>query len=75
MDKDVIISYIPHFKEALFLTLKIGWLGILLSLFFSLLFILEQQEFLVGTCQLNFLQSSYLVFGELQKWATWFEVP
>ncbi|SEF66521.1 amino acid ABC transporter permease [Lachnospira multipara] len=36
MDKDVIISYIPHFKEALFLTLKIGWLGILLSLIIGL---------------------------------------
>ncbi|MCR5516724.1 MAG: amino acid ABC transporter permease [Lachnospira sp.] len=36
MDKDVIISYIPHYKEALLLTLKIGWLGILLSLVIGL---------------------------------------
>lgn len=32
MDSNTIISYIPLYKEAFLLTLKIGWLGILIAL-------------------------------------------
>ena len=32
MNLDVIISYIPLYIEAFFLTVKIGWLGIFLAL-------------------------------------------
>ncbi len=32
MDWDVINSYLPRFKDALFLTVRIGWQGVLLSL-------------------------------------------
>jgi polar amino acid transport system permease protein len=31
MDWNVIISYLPRYKDALLLTLKIGWLGVLLA--------------------------------------------
>ncbi|SHI36371.1 amino acid ABC transporter permease [Pseudobutyrivibrio xylanivorans] len=31
MDKDILIEYLPLYKDALFLTLKIGWQGILLA--------------------------------------------
>ena len=37
MDKQVIISYIPLFKDALLLTLKIGWIGISISLLIGVL--------------------------------------
>ena len=36
MNLDVIISYIPLYIEAFFLTIKIGWLGILLALVIGL---------------------------------------
>ncbi len=32
MDGNTIISYIPLFKEAFFLTLKIGWIGIMMAI-------------------------------------------
>ncbi len=31
MDKDILIEYLPLYKDALFLTMKIGWQGILLA--------------------------------------------
>ena len=31
MDWNFITSYLPRYKDALFLTLKIGWLGIALA--------------------------------------------
>lgn len=31
MDKDILIEYIPLYKDALFLTLRIGWQGIFLA--------------------------------------------
>lgn len=31
MDFDVIISYLPRYRDALFLTVKIGWQGVLLA--------------------------------------------
>jgi len=37
MDKQVIISYIPLFKDALLLTLKIGWIGIAISFLIGIL--------------------------------------
>lgn len=37
MDIDVLISYLPLYKDALILTLKIGWLGILAALVIGLL--------------------------------------
>ena len=36
MDIDILKSYIPLYKDALFLTMKIGWQGILLSLLLGL---------------------------------------
>lgn len=37
MDKDVMISYLPLYKDALLLTLKIGWQGVLLAFFIGML--------------------------------------
>jgi len=36
MDRDTLVSYIPLYKDALLLTLKIGWQGILLSFLIGL---------------------------------------
>jgi len=36
MDKDILVSYIPLYKNALLLTLKIGWQGIGLSMIIGL---------------------------------------
>lgn len=37
MDKDILIGYLPLYKEALILTLKIGWQGILLAFVIGLI--------------------------------------
>ena len=37
MTKEILIEYIPLFRDALFLTLKIGWQGILLSFVLGLI--------------------------------------
>ncbi|MGN0170923.1 MAG: amino acid ABC transporter permease [Lachnospiraceae bacterium] len=37
MDMDVMISYLPLYKDALLLTLKIGWQGVLLAFFIGML--------------------------------------
>ncbi len=37
MDWDAIISYLPRYKDALLLTVKIGWLGILLAFIIGVL--------------------------------------
>jgi polar amino acid transport system permease protein len=37
MDFDVIVSYLPLYKDALFLTLGIGWKGVALSLLFGVI--------------------------------------
>lgn len=37
MDKDVLIEYFPLYKDALFLTLKIGWQGIILAFVIGLI--------------------------------------
>ena len=37
MDKDILIGYLPLYKEALILTLKIGWQGILLAFLIGLI--------------------------------------
>lgn len=37
MDKDILIEYFPLYKEALFLTLKIGWQGIILAFVIGLI--------------------------------------
>ncbi|MCM1049904.1 MAG: amino acid ABC transporter permease [Clostridiales bacterium] len=37
MDWEVMISYLPRYKDALLLTLKIGWLGILLAFILGIL--------------------------------------
>ena len=37
MDYEIIRSYIPRFKEAFFLTVKIGWIGIALALVIGIL--------------------------------------
>lgn len=37
MDLEVMISYLPRYKDALFLTIKIGWQGILLAFVFGVL--------------------------------------
>lgn len=37
MDADVLIQYLPLYRDALLLTLKIGWLGILLAFLLGLL--------------------------------------
>ena len=37
MDKDILIEYLPLYKDALKLTLKIGWQGILLAFLIGLI--------------------------------------
>ncbi len=37
MDYSVIVDYIPLYKEAMFLTLRIGWMGIVLSIVIGLI--------------------------------------
>ncbi|MBP5598541.1 MAG: amino acid ABC transporter permease [Pseudobutyrivibrio sp.] len=37
MDKDILIEYFPLYKDALFLTLKIGWQGIILAFVIGLI--------------------------------------
>lgn len=37
MDLDVMISYLPRYKEALLLTVKIGWQGVLLAFLLGLI--------------------------------------
>lgn len=37
MDWDVILSYLPRFKDALFLTLRVGWQGVALALLIGIL--------------------------------------
>ncbi len=37
MEWDVMISYLPLFKEALFLTVRIGWQGVILSLIIGII--------------------------------------
>ncbi|MBR5636625.1 MAG: amino acid ABC transporter permease [Pseudobutyrivibrio sp.] len=37
MDKDILIEYLPLYKDALFLTLKIGWQGIFLAFLIGLI--------------------------------------
>ena len=37
MDKDILIEYLPLYKDALFLTLKIGWQGIILAFVIGLI--------------------------------------
>ncbi|MCR5581382.1 MAG: amino acid ABC transporter permease [Pseudobutyrivibrio sp.] len=37
MDKDILIEYLPLYKDALFLTLKIGWQGIALAFVIGLI--------------------------------------
>ena len=37
MDFDVIVSYLPRFKDALFLTMRIGWKGVVLALLLGII--------------------------------------
>ncbi|MDO4458864.1 MAG: amino acid ABC transporter permease [Clostridia bacterium] len=37
MDFDVMISYLPLYKEALFLTMRVGWQGVIISIVIGLL--------------------------------------
>ncbi|NEX01452.1 polar amino acid transport system permease protein [Pseudobutyrivibrio sp. NOR37] len=37
MDKDILVEYFPLYKDALFLTLKIGWQGIILAFVIGLI--------------------------------------
>lgn len=43
MEKDVILSYLPLYREALLLTLRVGWQGVFLAFLFGLVCTLIRQ--------------------------------